>query len=205
MTAQVPERLIIDDRPRELYAQPLYRLLASRRMTDLFEGGDGWCTACYRRYLGTWEIIGGRLHLVHLNLMWPDAQPLPPELRNRLLRAALCTDFPIPADWFNGRLRIPIGRRLVYSHHGWSHWFERERVVAFERGVVTRDREVDTRAILERMLVRDPDMRSFLDGTEIRDKPRPLVWFDDSDVDGEAEWWPPDYGPIRPLPSKRED
>jgi hypothetical protein len=25
-------------------------------------------------------------------------------------------------------LRIAIRRRLVYSHHGWSHWFEREPV-----------------------------------------------------------------------------
>jgi hypothetical protein len=196
MTAQAPERIIIDDRSRELYAQPLYRLLASRRMSDLFEDGDGWSTACWRRYRGTWEIVGGRLHLVHLNVMWPDERPLPLELRARLLRAVPCQDFPIPADWFNGRLRIPIGRRLVYSHHGWSHWFERERVIAFKHGVVTRDREVDTRAMLERRLARDPDMRSFLDGTEVRE-PGPLVWFDDSDEDWDADWWPPDY--VRPA------
>jgi len=36
MTAQTPERMIIAGRPRALYADPLYRLLASNRM-DLRE------------------------------------------------------------------------------------------------------------------------------------------------------------------------
>ena len=195
MTAQTPERIIIDGRPRALYEQPLYRLLASRRM-DLIDDSSGFTTACHRRYVGTWEIRNGTLYLVHLNMMVPDEEPLTPLMRQRLFRAVPCTGFPIKADWFNGMLRIAIGRRLVYSHHGWSHWFERERVIRFSGGAVTRDREVDTKAILERQLKRYPEMRARLDGTDTRE-PGPLVWFDDDDEDWDwtVDWWPPDYRP----------
>jgi hypothetical protein len=126
--------------------------------------------------------------------MCPDEQPIPQKLRTRLLRAAKCKNFPIPALWFSGRLRIPIGRRLIYSHHGWSHWFERERVIAFVRGEVKRDREVDTRAMLERWLRRNPHMRDRLDGTAEPGDFGPLIWFDrDDEEDRRADWWPRDY------------
>lgn len=197
MTAQTPERIIIDGRPRELYADPLYRLLASRRL-DLCIPASESSTACYRRYVGTWEIRNGALHLVHLNMMVPDEEPLAPELRLRLFRAVPCKDFPIMAHWFNGRLRIAIGRRLVYSHHGWSHWFERERVITFAGGKVLRDREVDTAAMLERQLNRNPEMRDRLAGydPERLGRPGPLIWFDNDGEDGTLDWWPRDYRPV---------
>ena len=197
MTAQTPERIIIDGRPRELYANPLYRLLASRRL-DLCIPASGSSTACYRRYVGTWEIRNGALHLVHLNMMVPDEEPLAPELRQRLFRAVPCKDFPIMAHWFNGKLRIAIGRRLVYSHHGWSHWFERERVITFFGGKVLRDREVDTGAILERQMSRNPAMRDRLAGhdREHLERPGPLIWFDNDAEDWALDWWPRDYRPF---------
>ena len=101
MTAQTPERIIIDGRPQALYEQPLYPLLASRRM-DLKDDSSGFSTACHRRYLGTWEIRNGTLYLVHLNMVVPDEEPLTPQIRQRLFRAVPCTGFPIKADWFNG-------------------------------------------------------------------------------------------------------
>lgn len=196
MTGQTPERIIVDGRPRSLYADPLYRLLASRRIDLHNYGNAGWSTACHRGYCGTWQIIDRRLYLVHLNLMCPDEAPIPTELRTRLVRAAQCSDFPIPAVWFNGRLRIAIGRRLVYSHHGWSSCFERERVIAFVSGEVKRDREVDTRAMLERLLQRNPERRGVLDGTADLGLSGPMIWFDHDEEDREANWWPPDYSPL---------
>ena len=128
MTAQTPERIIIDGRPHALYAKPLYRLLASRRM-DLIDDSSGFSTACHRRYVGTWEIRNGTLYLVHLNMVVPDEEPLTPLIRQRLFRAVPCTGFPIKADWFNGQLRIPIGPTLVQGFQGWSSWYTRERVI----------------------------------------------------------------------------
>ena len=97
MTAQTPERIIIDGRPRALYEQPLYRLLASRRMDLKDPHRSGFHTGCYRRYLGTWEIRNGTLYLVHLNMVVPDEEPLTPLIRQRLFRAVPCTGFPIKA------------------------------------------------------------------------------------------------------------
>ena len=198
MTAQTPERIIMGGRPYAVYAEPLYRLLASCRM-DLCEYGNGYSTDCYRGYCGTWEIIDRVLHLVHLNLICPYEEPISNELRTKLLRVTSCTDFPIPAHWFNGRLRIATGRRLVYSHQGWSHWFERERVITFAAGKVKRDREVDTQAMLERYLRRNPEVRGVLDGTANRRPAGPLIWFDDKYKDWTADWWPRDYV-RKPLP-----
>jgi hypothetical protein len=110
MTAQVPEQIIIDGEVRDLYAAPLYRLLASRRMTLRDE--VGWTSACVRGYCGTWEIINRRLYLV--------------------------------------------------------------------RGETRRDREVDTRSMLERLLRRNPQMRDRLYGTE--DHLPGGGWFEDSEL-----------------------
>jgi hypothetical protein len=78
---------------------------------------------------------------------------------------------------------------LIYSHHGWSSWFERERVIHFKAGEIVRDREVDTRAILEWWLRRNPQEADRLDPSNPNPL-GPLTWFDDDDDD---DWWPPDY------------
>ena len=83
--------------------------------------------------------------LLHLNWdgsnvgTW-DEVPIPGETLMKVLRAVPCTSLPTPGRWFDGVLRIAIGRRLIYSDHGWSRWFERERVIRFKAGEVIRDR-----------------------------------------------------------------
>src|SRR5262245_11875947 len=104
MTAQAPERIILDGRPRALHADPL-RGLVERCTLDLRNPG-GWSTANYRGYIGTWELRDGRLHLVHL--CWDNVRevPMSEDVRRRLFKAAHCDGFPIPAHWFSGVLRI---------------------------------------------------------------------------------------------------
>ena len=198
MTAQAPERIILDGRPRALYAQPLYSLV-ERCSLDL-RNPRGWNTGNYRGYIGTWEVRDARLNLVHL--CWDAVRevPISEDVRRRLFKAAQCDGYPIPAHWFSGVLRIATGKRLIYSHQGWSSWFERERVIHIAAGEVTRDREVDTRAILEWWLRRHPEAAERLDPAN-PDPLGPLTWFDDDaddddSDDGEADWWPPDY--VRP-------
>jgi hypothetical protein len=63
----------------------------------------------------------------------------------------------------------------------------------FRDGEIIRDREVDTRAILEWWLQRHPEAADRLDPSN-PDPLGPLMWFDDDDQDDwEADWWPPDY------------
>jgi hypothetical protein len=194
MTAQAPERIILDGRPRAFYADPLSALIERH---DLDVSNPNFCsTANYRGYIGTWEILDQSLCLTHLSWEnWNDGSisevSISDAVRRQLCGAAGCFGFPVPARWFNGTIRIEIGKRLIYSHHGWSHWFERERVIRFAAGEVVRDREVDTRAILEWWLRRNPEASDALSG---HDPLGPLMWFDnDDDEDWSKDWWPPDY------------
>ena len=49
-------------------------------------------TACWRQYIGTWEIKDGKLYLVDI-----------------IGKYKKIGDEPIFADWFTGRLKIPMG------------------------------------------------------------------------------------------------
>jgi hypothetical protein len=191
MTAQDPERIILDGRPRALYTDPLYRLRKRCRL-DL-SNPNYRSTSNYRGYIGTWAIRDRRLHLTQLSWDGQDEIPVSDELGTQLFRAAGGDGFPIFANWFNGRIKIPTGRRLIYSHHGWSHWFERERVIQLRAGEIVRDREVDTRAILERWLRQYPEASYVLSSSNPL---APLIWFEDEPEDWTIDWWPPDH--VRP-------
>lgn len=200
MTAQAPERIMLDGRPHALYAAPL-DLLADTH--ELCLGNPNYSsTANYRGYIGTWEVRDRQLYLVQL--CWDDGWrngeiAIDDDTRTSLFHAVPCEDFPIPARWFSGALRISLGRRLIYSHHGWSHWFERERVLHVRKGEVVRDREVDTKAILERWLQRNPQASGWLDHSSAPPGGGPLIWFDDDDDDDwTADWWPPGYMQLPP-------
>jgi hypothetical protein len=190
VTAQIPERILIDGKPHWLYAEPLYRLLATRR-TEI-AAPDARTTACHRQYVGTWSIGDGRLWLVGLNTYGYEELPLSDTMRTWFLRLVPTDRFPICAEWFNGRLRIPIGPRLVQGFHGWSSWFSRERVITCQQGRVVRDREVDTLAMLEWALRRREGLRQSLDP---EDTPGgPLAWITDDDYEHlRGDWWPPGW------------
>lgn len=195
MTAQAPERILLDGRPRALYADPLDGLTEAH---GLYLGNPNCAsTGNYRGYIGTWQVQDRRLCLTHLH--WEEfgshnEVPVSEDVRAALLQAAGRAQFPIHAHWFSGSIRISIGRRLIYSHRGWSHWFERERVMRFVAGELVRDHEVDTRAMLERWLRRHPEARGVLDGSDPNPL-RPLTWFERDEDDWTADWWPPGYAP----------
>jgi len=179
MTSQVPERILIDGKPYWLYAQPLYRLLASRRTR--MTAPDGFTTACHRRYVGTWDVADGMLRLVTLCTYVNAELPLSDDMEAWFLRLVPTDRFPVAATWFNGHLRIPIGPMLVRGFHGWSSWYTRERVISCRQGRVVRDREVDTLAILEWAMRRRPYLKENLDP---EDTPGgPLAWITDDDYD----------------------
>lgn len=193
MTAQVPERLIIDGQPRAVFGDPLYRLLASRRM-DLTSENPVYSTACHRGYRGTWQLSDGKLYLLHLNLVADRELPFPLELKAKVLRAVPTQHLPTFAFWFNGALQLPLGPQLINSH-GWSHWFQRMRIMQFKGGVLRRDRVVDTHAIIEWWFRRHPEARgSFGSNDDAGGPPGTIAWFNASeDEDWGADEWPPDF------------
>ena len=85
-------------------------------------------TACWRRYVGTWEIKDGWFYLVKLEgKFW-----------------VVGTE-PLLADWFSGVLRIPRGEILEYVHMGFGSVYEEEVHIKIDKGMVVKTRVIDNR------------------------------------------------------------
>jgi hypothetical protein len=109
MTAQVSERLIYGGKEIALFSNPLSLYL--QQTGTSFESPH---TACWRGYVGTWEIIesGGveRMYLVSLEKVF--------------------------AHWFSGELRCPQGEMLDYVHGGYASTYEYDLLMEFKQGVL---------------------------------------------------------------------
>lgn len=87
-------------------------------------------TALWRGYVGSWEIVDDRLHLVQLQGELENGSEL-----------SLATVFPaagdkVFADWYSGQIRIPDGERLKYVHGGFMSIHERDVLLDVVQGVV---------------------------------------------------------------------
>jgi hypothetical protein len=136
MTAQVHETLIYEgeeasmttcpplpaSHPRLVPAAPPYATEAEGVPAFVFS------TACWRRYVGTWEVKGGRLYLNGVAGLF-----------------TLSEGEPLFADWVSGRLVVPRGELLSYVHMGFESVYERELHLRVEAGVVVETRELDNR------------------------------------------------------------
>lgn len=85
-------------------------------------------TACWRGYVGTWELRDGALYLSGV------------AGRYRVVGAE-----PILADWFSGVIRVPRGDVLRYVHMGFESVYERELFVRIEAGRAVETWTVDNR------------------------------------------------------------
>lgn len=127
MTAQIGEKLIYEGREVSMCSEPLGDFFALGGTHPEFQFT---CTALWRGYVGTWEIINDRLYLVGLSGTLKDGT-----------EATLETVFPaypdrVFAHWFSGTLRIPEGKQLEYVHMGYASTYERDRILQIEKGVV---------------------------------------------------------------------
>lgn len=135
MTAQFCEALHYDGREMGMTTEPLgvyFALGGANPGLGLDWPAD--CTALWRGYIGTWEILRGRLYLIAINVL-PGSR----------VAASLETVFPgypdrVFAHWFTGTLRIPQGKVLKYVHMGHQSTFERDLLIDVERGVIRGER-----------------------------------------------------------------
>ena len=100
MTAQVHERLTLEGRETSMaFCPPLpehHERIIELTSTELEENIPNFIfsTACWRGYIGTWEIKDGQFYLVNL------------------VGRYKVEGEPILADWFSGVIRIPQGEPL---------------------------------------------------------------------------------------------
>ncbi len=134
MTVQDPEVIQLRGEARSMLSTPLCEFLRERALNVLF---DDWAMSClWRGYVGTWEVLDGRLYLVHLGGWLKDGTG-----------ASIQTVFPssegpIFADWFTGVLRIPDGELICEAVGGFDHQYERDIFLAVERGDIVREEMV---------------------------------------------------------------
>ena len=125
MTAQLHEKLRYHGQTLNLATEPL---------KDYFELAGikpprGMCTALWRGYVGTWEIVGDRLYLTKMDS--PYGQTITME--------QLFPGFPdrVFAHWYTGTLVIHTGDCVEYEHGGFGGVYEKRYEISFQDGCVT--------------------------------------------------------------------
>jgi len=121
MTLQINETLIIEGKQFSMTRSPSIQTLEGQiikstepKPTD----GLAWSTACWRNYVGTWEIRNGKIFLVDVYGMYRKLDPN-----------------PIFADWFSGPIVVQDGDPL-YVELMFDRVFERERHISITAGHV---------------------------------------------------------------------
>ena len=154
MTEQIRENLLLDgesvymfnfpniprDHPRILHE--FHREPNSDKAARVLLGS----TACWRNYIGTWEVRDG---LFFLNKVFGQYKIDTPE--------------PLEATWFSGTLRIPQGE--VLDNCPWTSLesiYERELLIHIRKGrVIKQEIRVNCRGFFRRVLSRMPVIGSF--------------------------------------------
>jgi hypothetical protein len=132
MTAQAHEQLILDGRQTSMsFCPPLPeghpRLIPVTAESMTYSDKDVMnSSACWRGYVGTWEIHDDRLFLAGL-----------------VGRLRLVGREPLFADWFTGVLRVPLGSLLLYVHMGFGSVYEGELHIRIEQGLVVAKRTIE--------------------------------------------------------------
>jgi len=131
MTAQISEKLLFEGEKHAMCTNPLSDFRALGGELPRFASN---CTALWRGYVGTWEIVSNRLYLIELNGELESGED-----------ATLETVFPgygdrVFAHWYSGIIRLPQGKMLEYVHMGYGSTYERDLLLEFEKGVLTSRR-----------------------------------------------------------------
>lgn len=125
MTAQTPELLIFEGIEHSMCSEPLGDFFALGGRRPEFRAPH---TACWRGYIGTWEVIGKRLYLTQLKGWLKSGE-----------EATLETVFPgygerVFAHWFTDTVRLPQGKQIKYVHMGYGSVYEQDLLLRFNKG-----------------------------------------------------------------------
>lgn len=139
MTAQMHENLVLNGEETSMAFCPplsenndliiqLNNEEAEHSIKDHKFGKMIFSTACWRGYLGTWEIKENRFYL-----------------KDIIGRYKINAPGPVLADWFTGVLRIPRGKMLQGIHMGFASVYEKELHIKIDKGIVVKEVEIDNK------------------------------------------------------------
>ena len=127
MTAQFSEILHYKGEQLSMRVTPLSDYFVLRGMRPDFRICS---TACWRCYVGEWDITLDRLYLIGINAHYQDGTEV-----------TLGSLFPgydsrVFANWYSGVLSIPQGDLVEYVHMGYASVYERDLLLSVEQGVI---------------------------------------------------------------------
>jgi hypothetical protein len=133
MTAQLCDNIIIENEEHGLYCEPLESFWNEYHPKPQFRPPH---TACWRGYVASWKIEGGKLYLTGI------------ETENENLKIEKVfpgQKMPVFADWYTGELRIPQGEMLQYVHMFYQSRFESDLFLLVDNGIILKKRVVSIR------------------------------------------------------------
>ncbi len=131
-TAQIPEVLELNGKPNSLFSEPFTFYLAAHpsEIPKLERVATDRCTGSWRGYQGHWFIREQKLYLRSLFANPCRDKPEPIPLRTFFPGR----EGPVQAEWYTGKLVVPLGKRVSYVHLGYESEYERYLVISVERG-----------------------------------------------------------------------
>jgi hypothetical protein len=133
MTAQIAESLRYRGKTNSLWVLPLESYLDRYNNREAFAKTHRH-TACFRGYIGYWEIADNKLFLNRIETLDGEEYPLDSLFPRR--------QAPIFAEWFSGELRCPKGKMLKYVHSAFGSIYEHEDLIVIRNGEVESERTI---------------------------------------------------------------
>lgn len=138
MTAQLPDRIMLDGQSWDLYTNPLEQYWSRLRNARpaLYP-----LPYCMRGYVATWVIKDHQLFLISVDGNYEKKSVF---FGSRSARFSIDTLWPrlnsqtIKASWYSGKLRIPQGKMSIYDFNGYNSRFEKEVIVTVENGDILK-------------------------------------------------------------------
>lgn len=134
MTAQVRDILTYNGKTYHLATEPLEQLFEI--MGDDKPILTTANTACWRGYVGKWQVENDQLYLVDFKGYGKNQ-----------VKVGMDYIFPgktnVLAEWYSGEIKIPHGELLHYEHQGYMSIYEKDLFLEFKKGILVSTREVD--------------------------------------------------------------
>lgn len=142
MSAQLPDKILLDGRLLDLYSNPLEQYwIRNDTKRPRFVSAPN----CQRGYIAHWEIRDNQFLLTAIGGTYEKWSFLGFEKTLYTLKTFMpqAKGKPVKATWFSGKLRVPKGKMTMYEHHGYDSRFEQETIITIDKGVLTKMVTID--------------------------------------------------------------
>ena len=143
MAAQIPDIIIVSGEKKDLLTNPLESYWAdSGKRKPAFQISD----SCQRGYVATWQILQNELVLSSIDDEFYQQRFL---LGKKLVKTSLQLLFPqckgqsVKANWYCGKLRVPVGNMTAYAPHAYDSRFEKEMIISVDKGIIIKVATLD--------------------------------------------------------------